>query len=522
MKQNLGGKPSEEQVKSFLDGVSKDYIAELAEPQIDLAELEDSPSVAEVFASHAAGQTKPEKKMSGMMRTVTAVGGIAASLLLVFGIGAMLRETPAKGSGTADLAEESGTTAVTTVPCIALDEDDGQAVITNSPQDEKSGDAEKDGIPETVPALVSGITDNSQQTMKPNESILTTIKTSSAKSGTTKTTTTTGICSDPKRTIVTTKTTGESRKIAGPLTLDIVKQIIAASGSFREMYETILAYQLPSDTYGSGVTLLRFDLNTDAQEYVVICLEMESIDYCIGKEYQTLYQPNRKNDQQADKQLNIGLESYLRDCGYTDAEITKMKSAKIDISTRGPQIAVGFITYYENHQPFNYEKIECLYNSKTTQYLGKQMHSFLSIDPLPQHMTFAEEPSIVESPDASSKVVVHIEDGYEFTDTYPLYKMVFQTTNRDDIQMEWGVNNGQGHVLYLGDLDSDFLWTYDDLKHYYEVVVEHDDSHLGVLGREVISVDYFPQQEIVGKLPMPEYTMRKLCDTLAGRTNGIL
>ena len=76
--------------------------------------------------------------------------------------------------------------------------------------------------------------------------------------------------------------------------------------------------------------------------------------------------------------------------------------------------------------------------------------------------------------------------------------------------------------MYLGDLDSDFLWTYDDLKHYYEVVVEHDDSHIGVLEREVISVDYIAQQEVVGKLPMPEHIMRKLCDTLAGRTNGIL
>lgn len=522
MKQHLNGTPSAEQAKGFLDGISKDYIAELSEPQINLAELEDSPSAAEVFASHADKTTKPEKKMSRITRTVTAVGGIAASLLLVFGIGTMLHETSPSNGLSAETNSTDTTAAQDNNP--SADADQPNAALVSDNTDNITEDM--DGSLQTQVSngfvgseSISTAADNTPQTTK---ATLSTMQTTSGKNGTTKTTTTTGICSDPKMSALETTISGNTRKHTSILTLDTVKQIIAASGSFREMYETILAYQLPSDTYGSGVTLLRFDLNTDTQEYVVICLEMESIDYCIGKEYQTLYQPNRKNDQQADKQLNIGLESYLRDCGYTDAEITKMKSAKIDISTRGPQIAVGFITYYENHQPFNYEKIECFYNTETTQYLGKQMHSFLSSDPLPQHMTFAEEPSIVESPDASSKVVVYIEDGYEFTDTYPLYKMVFQTTNRDDIQMEWGVNSGQGHVMYLGDLDSDFLWTYDDLKHYYEVVVEHDDSHIGVLEREVISVDYIPQQEVVGKLPMPEHIMRKLCDTLAGRTNGIL
>lgn len=513
MKQNAHDIQTE-QLKSMLDGIPQEFIAELAEPQIDGSQLaEDAEVVTAAWgtpAPHTRRMQKPDKPMSRLLRTVTTFGGIAAALLAVIGISAILRSTPPEIGGTSEVSEEINIPYVTTAP---LSADEIVNSVTASPK-------------KTEPTKAVAVTDVPQQIVSQTVEIPTATVPAdhpAEKNPVTKYT-------DPQWEISFTPKYSTTAPVStSKLTVEKVKQIIAENSSFEDMYKKICAIQMPDAHWGSGIDYQLFYLNADGTEYIEIMMQQYGeISYFLNKQRQVLYQEKAPNAAQLQNTMDEKIAAYLKSLGYTDSDFAKIKNAKFDISScRVPQIAVAFVTYLETqyYNPITHDELQFFFDSDTTDYVGWSFSNRVyaactNFDPITDHIDVQQELKKTDDPVHDlydGKLTFDFNSGYNWCEQYSICNLHFLTTNIDDIQLDGTF--GMPHVMYLCDFDGDRYWTYQDLCKMYRYVVDKEYYLHGAIGPELISVDIL---DSVLPENAPAVTMQSLCQVLAGKANSLV
>ncbi len=510
MKQNAHDIQTE-QLKSMLDGIPQEFIAELAEPQIDRSQLvEDAEAVATpfgTFAPHTQRMQKPDKQMGRLLHTVTAIGGIAAALLAVIGIAAILRSTPPEIGGTSEVSEEINIPYVTTAPLSANETVNSVTVL---PQ-------------KTEPTKAVAVTNVPQQTVTQAVEIpITTVPADhpAEKNPVTKYT-------DPQWEISFTPKYSTTAPVStSKLTVEKVKQIIAENSCFEDMYKKICAIQMPDAHWGSGIDYQRFYLNADGTEYIEIMMQQYGeISYFLNKQWQVLYQEKAPNAAQLQNTMDEKIAAYLKSLGYTDSDFAKIKNAKFDISScRVPQIAVAFVTYLETqyYNPITHDELQFFFDSDTTDYLGGIFSNRMNDcgTSFKDRIDVQKEVEKLDDPVQNlygGKLTIDFQSGFNWCEQYSICDLLFSTTNINDIELHGAM--GDPHVMYLCDFDGDGYWTYQDLCQMYRYVVDKEYYLHGAIGPELVSVDIL---DSVLSENAPAVTMQSLCQVLAGKANSLV
>lgn len=497
-----------EKMKAVLDEMPSRYIAELSEQQIDISDLEAEPSAS-------------KEHMSGISRTVVTVGGIAAGLILVCGIGALLNASnPETIIPSADGTAENDTTD-TAAESLVTD----AGIVTTAPRQSVAASSDTTNTATTTPLIGEISLNASASADEKNAQTKTTVVTTPAaehKQQTTNnnvTTKKTAVTTAPPQTTTekysNTLDTGDTQS-SQKLTLEIMKQIIAESSSFQEMLEKAYAIEPNPIHYGSGVDYTRFDMDSSKSEYILFKSDTKEIFYFIEKEFRILYAPPVPEEKE--KEMDDQLEEYLLGLGYSAKEIAIMQSADIDISSRGTQIAIGYCTYDFEHSPILHEEIPYSYNADTTELLGWERglgrFSYLNCnDPFCleiEQKTYEPSDNIY-----SGRMFLEFQDGVGYHGTFSLCNLVFKTSNIQDIQLE--SDRGDTHLQYLGDLNYDNHWTYEDLQLYFNCWIVSDCIWYTPTQCEAV----YAEESLVGSaLSNPYQAMERLCAVLKGKVNG--
>ena len=85
------GTVSFDSFRNCMDAMPTCYVAELAESELDVSDLQQENDNAETWQSTSNEHYDSEKKMRSFMRIFVGLGGIAAAVVLIFGIGALVR-----------------------------------------------------------------------------------------------------------------------------------------------------------------------------------------------------------------------------------------------------------------------------------------------------------------------------------------------------------------------------------------------------------------------------------------------
>lgn len=513
-----------EQFKSVFDDISADDLAEMESIQISEQDLESADVTLDKWGSEPVVTAASEQKMGGLARTVTVIGGLAAAVVMAVGIGKLVQANqPEIGVASSNLTAENSSQENVTI--IAPDE-------TNAAKQDSAMDAtttectlqsvtdSKDGV-SSADTVMTKDHWNDETTTK---EILATTNTTAPKSNTT-TVTTTGICSDPKQTTVTTDQFGYNGIDPNAFTLEKVKQIIAESNTFAEMYDKINEICSPYAHYGSGIDHSMYYIDSGKSEYIEVVFQQSQIFYHLGKDEQVLYEPETPDYEAAKKIQDNIIADYLRKQGYSESEIRAIRSAKVDISACSqPQIAVGFVTYLETqyYNPITKDELPFIFNHDTTDYLGWNWNNgkvFLNfMPPIYEHISVNEKLYPLDHPDDdgyNGRLFIEFNDGFNWCDQFSICNLYFETRNIDDIQLDGKC--GQSHVIYLCDFDADRSWTYDDLIVMYQYAVEYK-VHSSAVHDELFCYFSLSGSDKQGS---PQSMMKKLCDVLAGRSDTL-
>ena len=82
-----------EEFRNCMDAMPTRYVSELAESELDVSDLQQENDNAETWQSTSSERHDSEKKMHSLMRIFVGLGGIAAAVVLIFGIGVLVRSS---------------------------------------------------------------------------------------------------------------------------------------------------------------------------------------------------------------------------------------------------------------------------------------------------------------------------------------------------------------------------------------------------------------------------------------------
>ena len=82
-----------EEFRNCMDAMPTRYVAELAESELDVSDLQQENDNAETWQNISNERHDSEKKMHSLMRIFVGLGGIAAAVVLIFGIGVLVRSS---------------------------------------------------------------------------------------------------------------------------------------------------------------------------------------------------------------------------------------------------------------------------------------------------------------------------------------------------------------------------------------------------------------------------------------------